>query len=660
MSGKATYEELEKSVRDLKSRIAESNVLLRQEMAERKQTVEALRESERHIMTLLDFAPYPIVVFTLDGLVSYLNPAFTEVFGWDLAELEGKRIPYVPPELEEETSKSLKKLFEEKTILRHETRRLTKDGRLLDVIMRGALYLDSKNEPAGELVIVRDITREKRIAKNNDVMLRISMALPEYPDLDMLMDYISDEVRQLLGTEGGIVTLLDEKSEKLFFLGASYDDAETKKRVKGMRFSMDDMDQFVVPKVLRTGEPVIIYDTSKVHKSYPLRDNVLGYHTRNFLQVPLKSSDRIIGVLTAMNKEVGAFDQTDVELLNMVAGTVVLSIENARYSKELKESYREVLSLNRAKDKVFHHLSHELKTPISVLSGSLNILERKLAALPEKKWSPTMARARRSLDRILGIEYEVEDIIHDRQYRSYELLSHMVDQCADLLEMLVADEVGENPVIERIRKRIEEEFGPKETVAQEIVLAEYVKERIEYLKPLFSHRQVEIIECLEFTAPIYMPLDPLEKVVHGLIRNAIENTPDEGKIEVSVKKNGKGAELVVRDYGVGITEENQGAIFEGFFSTQETIDYSSKNQFDFNAGGKGADLLRTKIFSERYNFSIEMASSRCRFIPKVSDTCPGRIAKCTFCEKPEDCHASGGTVFTLFFPPDHTVVSQEH
>ena len=221
MSEKPTYEELEKSVRDLKSRIAESNVLLMQEMAERKGTVEALRESERHIMTLLDFAPYPIVVFTLDGLVSYLNPAFTEVFGWDLTELEGKRIPYVPPELEEETSKSLKKLFEEKTILRHETRRLTKDGRVLDVIMRGALYLDSKNEPAGELVIVRDITREKRIAKNNEAMLRISMALPEYPDLNMLMDYISDEVRQLLGTEGGIVTLLDEKSEKLFFLGAS-------------------------------------------------------------------------------------------------------------------------------------------------------------------------------------------------------------------------------------------------------------------------------------------------------------------------------------------------------------------------------------------------------------------------------------------------------
>jgi hypothetical protein len=156
-----------------------------------------------------------------------------------------------------------------------------------------------------------------------------------------------------------------------------------------------------------------------------------------------------------------------------------------------------------------------------------------------------------------------------------------------------------------------------------------------------------------------MPLDPLEKVVQGLIKNAIENTPDEGKIEVRVQKGGEGTELVVRDYGVGIREENQGAIFEGFFSTQETMDYSSKSPFDFNAGGKGADLLRIKIFSERYHFGIEMASSRCRFIPKGSDICPGRIAKCTFCEKPEDCHASGGSVFTLFFPPAHKAVSRE-
>jgi len=66
-----------------------------QDVTERRRAEEALRESEKRYRTLLDFAPYPIVVFTLEGKVSYLNPAFSEVFGWSLAELEGRSIPFI-------------------------------------------------------------------------------------------------------------------------------------------------------------------------------------------------------------------------------------------------------------------------------------------------------------------------------------------------------------------------------------------------------------------------------------------------------------------------------------------------------------------------------------------------------------------------------------
>ena len=124
-----------------------------------------------------------------------------------------------------------------------------------------------------------------------------------------------------------------------------------------------------------------------------------------------------------------------------------------------------------------------------------------------------------------------------------------------------------------------------------------------------------------------------------------------GRIEITVQKKGDGVEMHVKDYGVGITEDAQHRIFEGFFTTQEIMDYSTKTPFDFNAGGKGADLLRMKIFSEHFNFQINMTTSRCIYIPKDSDICPGNITKCKFCKTPEDCHNSGGTVFTLYFPP---------
>ena len=610
-------------------------------------TQRALRKSERRLRTLLDFVPHPIVVFTLDGCVTYLNPAFTKIFGWTFDELEGKRIPYIPPGFEEETSENIRKLFEDGIILRHETQRLTKDGRILDVAFRAAVFSENEGEPSGELVLLRDITHLKRIERNNEALLRTSMALPEYPDLDDLLGYISTEVKQLLEAEGSLVILLDKEKNELFFKSGAHDDLAIEKRMREVRFSAA---KGVSGKVVRTGEPVMVADTSKDPDFYSVVDTQVGFKTKNLLDVPLRSGDQIIGVLCVMNKKRGTFDETDVELLNMISGTVALSIENARVSSEIKEAYNEVASLNRAKDKVINHLSHELRTPLAVLGASLSILGKRLASLPLEVYEPTIDRAQRNLARILDMQYEVEDIMREKHYDTRHLLSLLLDECADELEALVADEVGEGRIVERIKKRIEEIFGAKEGRSEDILLDQFVFRVLEEIKPRFSHRKIDLELRLESVPPICMPIDPLKKLVVGLVKNAIENTPDKGKIEIDTRKKGKGVELVVRDYGVGITTENQRRIFEGFFVTQETMNYSTKREFDFNAGGKGADLLRMKIFSERYDFKIDMTSTRCRYIPLDQDICPGNILKCGFCKEKKDCYTSGGTTFTIFFP----------
>ncbi|MFC1825280.1 PAS domain S-box protein [Thermodesulfobacteriota bacterium] len=619
-----------------------------QDITDRKLAEETLRKAERRVRRLLDFLPYPVVVFTLEGLVYYLNPAFTELFGWTRGELEGKRLPYVPPGLEEETREIIHKLLNERVILRHETRRLTKDGKALDVVMRGAVFPEFEDEPAGELIILRDVTREKIVMRNNEAVLRISTALPEYPDLEDLLDYISSEVKKLLDTEGALVMLLDEMKEEVFFQGVSYDDSATERRVREIRFAMDEL---VAGKVFRTGEPLIVSDVSDDPELHAERDKKLGYHTKNLLLVPVRSYDRIFGVLCAINKKEGSFEQTDVELLTMIAGTVSLSIENARFAEELMKAYREVTSLNKAKDKVINHLSHELKTPGSVLAGSLKILSRKLGDVPGEIWKPSLERAKRNLNRILEIQDEVDDIMRGKDYRIRDLLSLMLDQCKDELEVLISEEVDDGNVIDRIRKKIDNFFGPKESNPQAIQLYDFIKEELKALNSSFQHREVEIATSLEATPLIYIAPDPLKKIIDGLVKNAIENTPDEGLIQVALKTRGEGTELIVQDYGVGIAEEAQKLIFEGFFTTQDTMAYSSKRPFDFNAGGKGADLLRMKVFSERYGFTIDMASSRCPALMEEGDLCPGKISQCAFCKQRESCHRSGGTTFTLYFPP---------
>ncbi|MFW6146797.1 MAG: PAS domain S-box protein [Thermodesulfobacteriota bacterium] len=636
-------------------RDAEGNIIgaieTLQDITERKHAEEELRKSERRLRSLFQFIPYPTVVLTLDGRVSYMNTAFTEAFGWSIEELEGKTVPYVPAELKRETNKKMKQLIEGKTLPNYETKRLTRDGRILDVVIRGSVYSETKGEASGVLMILRDVTQEKRMQRINETLLRISMALPAYPNLEDLLDYISGEIKRTLNVQGAIVILLDEKRHELFFLGAAYDDEATEKRAKEIRYSAE---KGISGRVIRTGEPVIVPDTSKDPDFHSLVDQQLGYTSRNMLDVPLRSGDRITGVLCATNKKEGIFDQTDIELLNMIGGTVALSIENARVSQELKRAYEEVKSLNRAKDKVISHLSHELKTPVAILSGSLNLLLRRLSELPEKTWKPTIEMAQRNLNRIIDLQYEVEDIMEDKEYKAKGFLSFLLDQCRDELTTLIGEETDQMGVTERIQKRIDDLFGPKEAVGTEVDLSEFLEQRLDALQPLFSHRKIEIVTSFEEAPLIYMPFDPLKKIIDGLLKNAIENTPDEGRVEVAVKKKGRGTELSVHDYGVGIIEENQKRIFEGFFTTHDTMDYSSKNPFDFNAGGKGADLLRMKIFSERYNFAIEMKSTRCRFIPKENDICPGRISECRFCERREDCLHSGETTFSLYFPPIST------
>ena len=147
-------------------------------------------------------------------------------------------------------------------------------------------------------------------------------------------------------------------------------------------------------------------------------------------------------------------------------------------------------------------------------------------------------------------------------------------------------------------------------------------------------------------------MDPnvLKKVCEGFLKNAIENTPDEGRIEIELKAEDNLAKLYFHDFGMGITPENQKLIFSGFFHTQDTDRYASKKPYLFNAGGAGSDLLRAKLFSERYGFSVDFSSTRCRHLPSDKDECPGSISLCSFIKGKEDCFTSGGSTFSLCLP----------
>jgi light-regulated signal transduction histidine kinase (bacteriophytochrome) len=235
----------------------------------------------------------------------------------------------------------------------------------------------------------------------------------------------------------------------------------------------------------------------------------------------------------------------------------------------------------------------------------------------------------------------------------------MLDACADELEVLVSEELGEEDIIHRLRQRIDEIFGPRKYISKEIQLEEFVAGKIEKIRPRFAHRKCRVKTHIAATEPVWIPPDVLSKTVEGLVRNAIENTPDDGQVDVTVRTGEIGPEFEIKDNGVGITEETQRLIFENYFTAYEALRYSSRKPYDFNAGGKGFDLARMRIFSERYHFKILLTSMRCRYISQNTDACPGNIDECVQNKKSKECQDDRGTAVIVRFCPSHRFVRRE-
>ena len=609
---------------------------------------EQSRRAEQRYRAFLNFLPIPVFVFNLDNTVSYLNPAFEEVFGWRLEDVEGKKIPFVPEKYKEQTIEGIRRLHKDTVIRGFETRRLTKDGRRLDIIVDGAIFYDEKDRPAGQVVTLRDVTQEKRNARVNQALFRIARAMYQYRGLDQRLALITREVQDLLQVEGAMVILLDEANQEFFFREAVFDKTETGTNFKEIRYPAD---KGIAGLVYRTGKPQIVQDAYKSPHFAREIDRQAKYRTRNMADVPLEIEGRMIGVLCAVNKKEGDFDQSDIELLTTIGNLVALPIENAGINEELKRSYEDVKSLNRTKDRVIHHLSHELKTPVSILSASLNLLKKRLLEITDQRWDQIFERAQRNLQRLLEMQYQLEDILREKDYKTHHMLSALLDASVDELEILISLGLGEKDIIGKIRQHIDDTYGPRKSKSEVIELGPFVKDKIKALRPKFAQRKCRLRTYASETAAIYIPPDVLGKVVEGLVRNAVENTPDGANISVKVRKGEIGPEFEVKDSGIGISEENLRLIFENYFTSYDTMQYSTRQPYDFKAGGKGFDLLRMKIFSERYNFRIKMTSRPCHLIDAEGLECPGNAADCLPDADTKDCRNTGGTTVTVQFYP---------
>ncbi len=124
--------------------------------------VDRRRRAEAQYKNFLESSPDPVMVQDLEGLVTYLNPAFTRVFGWEIDEVRGRAPEFMPSDQVRDDSSLLERVGRGETVSGVESVRLTKDGRRLSVALSEAGFLDEEGELKGVVSTIQDITERKK------------------------------------------------------------------------------------------------------------------------------------------------------------------------------------------------------------------------------------------------------------------------------------------------------------------------------------------------------------------------------------------------------------------------------------------------------------------------------------------------------------------
>ena len=239
------------------------------------------------------------------------------------------------------------------------------------------------------------------------------------------------------------------------------------------------------------------------------------------LPITSQGQDKPAGVIIAALNPFRPLDVSYAGFINLVAGQIAASIANARaYSAEKKRA-EALAEIDRAKTTFFSNVSHEFRTPLTLMLGPL----QDLLARSQTHLSPTAK--------------EQLELVSRNGARLLRLVNTLLD-------------------FSRI------EAGRVQAVYQATDLAGFTSELASVFRSATDKAGLRlVVDCRDLEEPVYVDRDMWEKIVLNLISNAFKFT-FEGEIAVIVRRAGNMAELRVRDTGVGIPAEAISKLFERF------------------------------------------------------------------------------------------------
>ncbi len=233
-----------------------------------------------------------------------------------------------------------------------------------------------------------------------------------------------------------------------------------------------------------------------------------------------------------------------------IARSRELELEVASRTKEIATQKNVIESLLERKNELFANISHEFRTPLTLILGPL---EKELKALDSPKNPKHLQMIQRNATRLLG----------------------MVEQILKLTELKKEDTVNKVPhAVNPALEAIVESFGS-----------------------LAESKQIALSLSLDKDANVMAANDALEVMVGNLVSNAIKYTPEGGQVFVQSKLLDNTIQIQVTDTGVGMTKAQQDDVFERFVRLDKTSDIAGT--------GIGLSIVKELILAHNGQVQVE-------------------------------------------------------
>jgi len=363
--------------------------------------------------------------------------------------------------------------------------------------------------------------RNRELAALNEISRTVTSSL----DLDEVVVAAMQGIREILQVEAGSLVLVDEVTGELVFHKTL---SPEQGWITGRTFRPGEG---IVGHVVATGQPYLVNDVTEDPYFFPRVDGGAGFITRSVLCVPLIVRDRVIGAIEVTNKTDGPFTAADLDLLQTMAGSVAVAVENARlyreladFANELERSQAQLIQAEKmaAIGRLAASIAHEINNPLQAIHTSLHL-----------STNPKLAEERR------------------REYLT-----------------MAQKEVGR--LIEIVRRMLDF-YRPSAGQMVSVDVNRVLEDALAIAGKRLQHGGIHLHTRLATDLPSVPGVpDQLTQVFLNILINAIEAMPDGGDLHVGtlLSEDGEWVLVAFRDSGPGLTAEQIAHIFEPFYTTK--------------------------------------------------------------------------------------------